>query len=126
MGLVYLAEHRLMRRRVAVKVLPVDDDCHVSLRQRFYAEMRVLAELNHPNIVQAFDAGDIPAPGPNMPSLTYLVMELVPGGDLEQYVAQRPPGRRPGLRLVRQAAQGLHPPTTCTSFTATSSRATCS
>src|SRR5262249_26273182 len=52
MGTVYLAEHRLMKRRVAIKVLPVDDSCEYSLRQRFYAEMRVLAELNHPNIVQ--------------------------------------------------------------------------
>src|SRR5258708_5348774 len=91
MGLVYLGEHRLMRRRVAIKVLPVDDDCHVSLRQRFYGEMRVLAELNHPNIVQAFDAGDVPAPGPNMPSLTYLVMELIAGGDLEAYVEHMGP-----------------------------------
>ena len=108
MGLVYLAEHRLMRRRVAVKVLPVDDDCHASLRQRFYAEMRVLAELNHPNIVQAFDAGDLPAPGPNMPSLTYLVMELVPGGDLEQYVERNGPlAVALACDWVRQAAQGL-------------------
>jgi response regulator RpfG family c-di-GMP phosphodiesterase len=108
MGLVYLAEHHLMRRRVAVKVLPVDDDCHASLRQRFYAEMRVLAELNHPNIVQAFDAADVPAAGPNMPALTYLVMELVSGGDLEQYVERNGPlSVAQACDWVRQAAQGL-------------------
>ncbi len=108
MGLVYVGEHRLMRRRVAVKVLPVDDDCHASLRQRFYAEMRVLAELNHPNIIQAFDAGDVPAPGPNMPALTYLVMELVPGGDLEQYVERNGPlSVARACDWIRQAAQGL-------------------
>ena len=108
MGLVYLAEHRLMRRRVAVKVLPVDDDCHASLRQRFYAEMRVLAELNHPNIVQAFDAADVPAAGPNMPALTYLVMELISGGDLERHVeASGPLSVARACDWVRQAAQGL-------------------
>ena len=108
MGLVYLGEHRLMKRRVAIKVLPVDADCHVSLRQRFYAEMRVLAELNHPNIVQAFDAGDVPPPGPNMPALTYLVMELVSGGDLEQYVESHGPLSVPqACDWMRQAAQGL-------------------
>ena len=108
MGLVYLAEHRLMRRRVAIKVLPIDDDCHASLRQRFYAEMRVLAELNHPNIVQAFDAGDVPAAGPNMPALTYLVMELVSGGDLEHYVELNGPlSVAQACDWVRQAAQGL-------------------
>src|SRR5437016_5429216 len=35
MGLVYLGEHCLMKRLVAIKVLPVDDDCDYSLRQRF-------------------------------------------------------------------------------------------
>jgi response regulator RpfG family c-di-GMP phosphodiesterase/serine/threonine protein kinase len=108
MGLVYLGQHRLMKRRVAVKVLPVDDDCHVSLRQRFYAEMRVLAELNHPNIVQAFDAGDIPSPGRNLPALTYLVMEFVSGGDLEQHVAKNGPlSVAQACDWVRQAAEGL-------------------
>ncbi|MBI1913963.1 MAG: protein kinase [Planctomycetes bacterium] len=108
MGLVYLGEHRLMRRRVAIKVLPVDDDCHASLRERFYGEMRVLAELNHPNIVQAFDAGDVPAPGPNMPALTYLVMELIAGGDLESYVEHNGPlSVAQACDWVRQASQGL-------------------
>jgi hypothetical protein len=51
MGVVFVAEHTLMKHRAAVKVLPVDDDCPPSLLERFYAEMRVLAELHHPNIV---------------------------------------------------------------------------
>src|SRR4051794_31422352 len=63
MGRVYLAEHALLKRRVAVKVLPVDDDCPPALRQRFYAEMRLLADLHHPNVVQAYDAGEVPPPG---------------------------------------------------------------
>src|SRR5436305_6056675 len=91
MGLVYLGEHRLMKRRVAIKVLPVDEDCDYSLRQRFYAEMRVLAELHHHHIVQAFDAGEVPPLGPNMPGLVYLVMELVAGGNLEQHVEKHGP-----------------------------------
>lgn len=108
MGVVYLGEHRLMRRRVALKVLPYDEHCHYSLRERFYAEMRALAELNHPNIIQAYDAGELPPPGPNMPALIYLVMELVSGGDLESYVDRH--GPRPVAQAcdwIRQAAQGL-------------------
>src|SRR5262249_6942872 len=108
MGLVYLGEHRLMRRRVAIKGLPVDDSCHASLRERFYAGMRVLAGLNHPNIIQAFDAGDVPAPAANMPSLTYLVMELIPGGDLESYVERNGPlSVAQACNWIGQAAQGL-------------------
>ncbi len=108
MGLVFLGEHRLMKRRVAIKVLPVDDDCDHNLRQRFYGEMKLLAELNHPNIVQAFDAGEVAASGPHLPALTYLVMELIAGGDLEHYVEKN--GPIPIARACdwgRQAAQGL-------------------
>src|SRR5262249_57454352 len=91
MGIVYQAEHLVMKRQVAIKVLPVDEECPASVRQRFYAEMRVLAELHHPNVVLAFDAGELPPPGPNMTGLVYLVMELVEGGDLEKHVAKHGP-----------------------------------
>jgi response regulator RpfG family c-di-GMP phosphodiesterase/serine/threonine protein kinase len=87
MGVVFLAEHALMKRRVAIKVLPVDEDCPPQLLERFYNEMRILAELHHPNIVLAIDAGQLAPAGPQMPGLVYLAMELVPGGDLEQYVS---------------------------------------
>jgi response regulator RpfG family c-di-GMP phosphodiesterase len=108
MGVVFRAEHRLMRRRVAVKVLPVDEDCPAAVRQRFYGEMRLLAELNHPNIVLAFDAGEIEPSGRDMPGHIYLVMEVVDGGDLERLVVKNgrcDVGR--GCDFVRQAAGGL-------------------
>jgi response regulator RpfG family c-di-GMP phosphodiesterase len=108
MGVVYRAEHRLMRRRVAVKVLPVDEDCPAAVRQRFYGEMRLLAELNHPNIVLAFDAGELEAAGPDMPGQVYLVMEVVEGGDLEKLVVKNGPcDIARGCDFVRQAAGGL-------------------
>lgn len=108
MGLVYLGEHRLMKRRVAIKVLPVDDDLDLSVKQRFYAEMRLLAELQHPTIVQAFDAGELESRGPNMPLLTYLVMEYIAGGDLEQHVERHgPPNVSQACEWARQAALGL-------------------
>ena len=53
MGVVFLAEHLLLKRRVAIKVLPVDETLHPALLTRFYSEMRVLADLHHPNIVMA-------------------------------------------------------------------------
>src|SRR5262245_25364162 len=108
MAVVFLAEHFLMKRRVAVKVLQMDEDCPPELHVRFYAEMQVLADLRHPNIVLAYDAGELPPAGPRMPPLAYLVMELVDGGDLEQHTVDH------GLATVaqacewiRQAARGL-------------------
>jgi response regulator RpfG family c-di-GMP phosphodiesterase/tRNA A-37 threonylcarbamoyl transferase component Bud32 len=108
MAVVFLAEHALLKRRVALKVMPVDEDCPAALLQRFYAEMRVLADLHHPNIVMAFDAGKLAPPRAGMPALLYLVMELVDGGDLERYVLDH--GPVPILQAcdwIRQAACGL-------------------
>ncbi|HTU17091.1 MAG TPA: protein kinase [Gemmataceae bacterium] len=108
MGVVFLAEHSLMKRRVAVKVLPVDEDCPPSVKHRFYAEMRVLAELCHPHIVLAFDAGEVVPDDPSLPALIYLVMELVEGGDLERYVIDNGPcGVATACRYIHQAASGL-------------------
>jgi tRNA A-37 threonylcarbamoyl transferase component Bud32 len=108
MGAVYVAEHVFMKRRVAVKVLQADEDCSSEAVNRFYSEMRVLAELHHPNIVMAYDAGKVPSPAIGVPDLLYLVMELVPGGDLQRHVLER--GRvaiAQACEWTRQAACGL-------------------
>ncbi|HEY1381888.1 MAG TPA: protein kinase, partial [Gemmataceae bacterium] len=108
MGVVLLGEHLFLRRRVAIKVVTVDDGFPAALLERFYAEMRVLADLRHPHIVLAYDAGRIPAPAPRQPAVHYLVMELVPGGDLENHVCKH--GVAPVARAcewARQAASGL-------------------
>lgn len=108
MGVVFLAEHSLMKRRVAIKVLPVDDDCPPSVKQRFYAEMRVQAELCHPHIVMAFDAGEVKPGDSSLQELIYLVMEQIEGGDLEHYVLDRGPcDVTTACRFIHQAACGL-------------------
>ncbi|HEV3145919.1 MAG TPA: protein kinase [Gemmataceae bacterium] len=106
-GVVFLAEHMLLKRRVAIKVLPADDNFPQSVLERFYSEMRVLAQLDHPHIVAAYDAGLIPAPDKTVQTLHYLVMELM-AGDLEQYVYDH--GTLPiplACEWIRQAASGL-------------------
>src|SRR5579871_99889 len=108
MGVVFLAEHMLLKRQVAIKVLPMDDECPPALWERFCSEMRVLATLHHPNVVMAFDAGQVPVAGSRMPTLLYLAMELVSGGDLEQYVQDHGPVAIPqACEWIRQAACGL-------------------
>jgi response regulator RpfG family c-di-GMP phosphodiesterase len=108
MGVIFLAEHMLMKRQVAVKVVPVDEDCLPSVLERFYAEVRVLADLHHPNIVSAIDAGKLPPATKGMPALLYLVMELVRGGDLEEHVELHGPVEiSQACEWIRQAACGL-------------------
>jgi serine/threonine protein kinase len=105
-GVVFLGEHVLLRRRVAIKVLPVDDAARPDVIERFHAEMRLLASIEHPHVVAAYDGGVLSGPG--QPALHYLVLELVPGGDLENYVCTR--GRLPvdkACEFARQAAAGL-------------------
>lgn len=108
MGTVYKAEHCLLKRKVAIKVVPVEDDLHPSIRQRFYSEMRALAELSHPNIVAALDAGEVTG-GVDRAGAIYLVLELVSGGDLERYVQDNGPcSVSQACAYIRQAATGLH------------------
>ncbi len=108
MGVVYKAEHIHMKRPVALKVLSAEGDGNTIFLERFTSEMQVLATLRHPNIVEAFDAGDVAAPAEAGRALRYLVMELVEGLDLERYVLDHGPMPIPAAcDYIRQAAHGL-------------------
>ncbi len=108
MGVVYKAEHIHMKRTVALKILAAEDDRNSVFLQRFYSEMQALAVLRHPNIVLAFDAGEVDIPRAASKVLRYLVMEYVTGRNLEQYVLDD--GALPihqACLYVRQVAEGL-------------------
>src|SRR5262245_39692958 len=81
MGAVYLCEHTLMRRLVALKVLPVEKLEDKSNEDRFYREARAIAALDHPNIVRAYDIDQYER-------LHFLVMEYVDGTSLQEVVAR--------------------------------------
>jgi len=101
MGAVYLCEHKHMRRRVAVKVLPIARAMKPSCLERFYREARAAAALNHPNIVRAYDIGQDD-------SLHYLAMEYVEGATLQELVdRQGPLEPLQAVHYLRQAALGL-------------------
>ena len=91
MGVVLRGEHRLIRRQVAIKVLPLSLEEDRTRLLRFYTEMRVVAQLQHPNIVAAIDAGEADGETPTDPVLHYFVMEYVPGVALENLVTDHGP-----------------------------------
>ena len=84
MGIVYLARHRQLNRRVALKVLSPRLLAAPEAHQRFQREIQLLGRLNHPGIVMATDAGTVA-------SGAYLVMELIDGADLARVVRERGP-----------------------------------
>ncbi len=101
MSSVYLAEHVLMQRRVAIKVLPknrVEDSSYLA---RFHREAQAAAALDHRNIVRAYD---VDSDG----GIHYLVMEYVEGRDLQEMVkVDGPMAYMSAADYTRQAALGL-------------------
>ena len=91
MGVVFKAEHMDLRRPVAIKTVSVSDHHDPKILRRFTAEIRAVAQLQHPNIVGAIDAGRCAAVDPLAPEIHYFVMEYVPGQDLERYVKSNGP-----------------------------------
>jgi len=102
MGEVYLAEHMLMGRRAAIKVLPGQRSEAPERLRRFLTEIRAQGRLGtHPNLAVAYDAGE-------HEGRVYLALEYVPGTDLQTKVAQS--GSLPSdvaLDCIRQTAAAL-------------------
>jgi len=101
MGVVYQAEHKLMERQVALKVISRQLTSEPAAVERFRLEVKAAARLAHRNIVAAHDAekaGDF----------HFLVMEFVDGISLARQVeAKGPLSVLQACNVVRQAALGL-------------------
>lgn len=101
MGQVYRARHSMMNREVAIKLMRPDTLNSVEHIQRFRREVEAAAQLTHPNIVNAFDAGEFDGH-------YFLVMEYVRGQDLRRRIRQSGPlSISLALNYLLQAAQGL-------------------
>lgn len=82
MAVVYRARCHRLNRLVAIKILKEEYSQDEEFRRRFHAESQAVAMLNHPNIVNVYDVstnGDA----------DYIVMELVDGITLKQYMERR-------------------------------------
>ena len=101
MGTVWLAEHAVMGRRVAVKIIRPEFLARPGAGQRFRREVAAAARLHHPNIVTAFDAeqaGDV----------HFLAMEYIDGVGLDELLKEK--GALPvadACRHALDAANGL-------------------
>jgi serine/threonine protein kinase/WD40 repeat protein len=101
MGAVYEAEHRVMQRTVALKVIHRAYTERPAAVERFRREVRAAARLSHPNIVTTYDAEDAG-------DTHFLVMEYVEGTSLGRLAKERGPlPVADACNYVRQAALGL-------------------
>ncbi|HET8707345.1 MAG TPA: serine/threonine-protein kinase, partial [Pseudomonadales bacterium] len=97
MAEVYRALQHSLGREVAVKVMKQGD---ASLTQRFLYEARLVATLNHRNVVTIYDVGQLPDGRP------YLSMELLTGGSLRERAHEGlPPSEI--KNIIREVADGL-------------------
>lgn len=102
MGEVYLAEHRMLKRPCAVKLIHPDQAGDPQVLARFEREVRMTARLSHWNTVEIFDYGRTDD------GTFFYVMEYLPGLSLQDLLDRH--GPMPAERvihLLRQACQGL-------------------
>ena len=101
MGDVYQAQHKLMNRQVALKVIKPQLVRNEAAVQRFRREVQAAASLHHKHIVTAYDAEQAG-------ELHFLVMEFVDGVNLDEVIRQRGPlPVAEACDYIRQAAEGL-------------------
>ena len=101
MAVVYRARCHRLNRYVAVKILKEDLSRDDDFRRRFHAESQAVAMLSHPNIMAVYDVN-------HSTDADYIVMELIDGLTLKQYMQQRGTiSWREALHFATQIAKAL-------------------
>jgi len=101
MGRVYAAEHVLMKKKLAVKVLHRELTTVPEVVKRFEREAMAAAHIEHPNVAAATDFGKLPD------GSVFLVLEFVQGELLRDEIAKGPLPAERALRIARQIASAL-------------------
>lgn len=94
MGAVYLAEHIVIERKVAIKILGQDYATKADLVQRFIQEARAAARIGHENIVEVHDFGETAS------GSVFFAMEYLEGTDLAGLIQRRGVLTAPEIRAI--------------------------
>lgn len=102
MGEVYRAEHLLLKRPCAIKLIRPEKVAHPNVLRRFEKEVKATASLSHWNTVQVFDYGQ------TSDGVFYYVMELLPGMSLAELVQKHGPvPAERAVHFLRQTCNAL-------------------
>jgi serine/threonine-protein kinase len=101
MGVVYLAEHPVLRRRVAVKLLKRQYLDSPSLVSRFINEARAAAAIHHPNVIEVIDVGLVDE------EIPYIMMEYLDGEPLSRRLMRERMGIGKAIDIAIQAARAV-------------------
>ena len=101
MGAVYQAEHTLMRKRMAIKVLHPEMTRLPEVVARFEREAMAAAHIDHPHVVTATDFGKLED------GSFFLALEFVEGASLREVIAKGPLELGRSLHIARQMAAAL-------------------
>jgi serine/threonine protein kinase len=101
MGVVFKARQVGLKRLVALKMILAGEFADPEQVRRFKAEAEAVARLQHPNIVQIFEVGEVNG-------RPYFALELLEGGSLAERLRGTPLPARQAAGLVRDLAQAVH------------------
>jgi serine/threonine protein kinase/tetratricopeptide (TPR) repeat protein len=101
MGIVYKARHLRLDRIVALKKVRYTEDSSAEVRERFEAEARAVARLQHAHIVQVFEVGE-------HDGAPYMALELCTGGSLASKLNGTPWEAASAARVVQTLAVAIH------------------
>ena len=105
MAVVYKGRDHRLNRLVAIKILKEELAQDAEFRRRFHDESQAVAMLSHPNIMAVYDVS-------HSAELDYIVMELLDGITLKQYMQKKGaswPGGRPSTSSPRSSRPGPRP-----------------
>jgi serine/threonine-protein kinase len=100
MGVVYRAEQASLGRQVAVKMILKDQLASDAERQRFFAEAKATAQLQHPGIVPVYDVGEIDG-------RPYFAMQYIQGRTLQELINTNAIDERNAIRVVQMIAEAV-------------------
>ncbi len=101
MGAVYKAKHRALDRPVALKILPSELGQHPELLSQFQQEAKLMARLNHNNLVSIFDFG-------NIHGIPFIIMEFINGKALYFSAHKKAIDALVSIDLTLKICAGIH------------------